>query len=106
MSPSLAAALDAWLTDAYLNCWTPPPTMPPGERYIAAVRVDFNPNGTLAATPELVNPPGDPAWRAHAESAVRAVLKCNPLRVPPQYAPYFEQWRTKTVHFDPQSALG
>ena len=53
---------------------------------------------------ELLNPPSDPAWRAHAESAMRAALKCNPLRVPPQYAPYFEQWKTKTVHFDPQSA--
>jgi hypothetical protein len=106
MSPSLSAALDAWLTDAYLNCWTPPPTMPEGERYVAQVRVEFNADGTLAATPELVNPPSDPAWRAHAESAMRAVLKCNPLRVPPEFAPYFEQWKTKTVHFDPQSALG
>ena len=106
MSPSLAAALDAWLTDAYLNCWTPPPTTPQGDRYIAEIRVDFNPDGTLAGTPQLLNPPTDPAWRAHAESAMRAVLKCNPLHVPPQYAPYFEQWRTKTVHFDPQSALG
>ena len=106
MSPSLAAGLDAWLTDAYLSCWTPPPTTPQGDRYIAQVRVEFRPDGTLAATPELLNPPTDPAWRAHAESAVRAVLKCNPLRVPAQYAPYFEQWRTKTVHFDPESALG
>ncbi len=106
MSPSLSAALDAWLTEAYLNCWTPPPTMPEGERYVAEVHVAFNADGTLAGPPELVNPPADPAWRAHAESAVRAVLKCNPLHVPPQYAPYFEQWRTKTVHFDPQSALG
>ncbi len=106
MSPSLSASLDAWLTDAYLNCWTPPPTMPDGEPYVAQVRVSFNADGTLAAQPTLLNPPNDPAWRAHAESAVRAVLKCNPLRVPPQYAPYFEQWRTKTVHFDPQSALG
>ncbi len=106
MSPSLSAALDAWLTDAYLNCWTPPPTMPEGERYVAEVRVAFNADGTLAGPPTLMNPPTDPAWRAHAESAMRAVLKCNPLRVPPQYAPYFEQWKTKTVHFDPQSALG
>ena len=106
MSPSLSAALDAWLTDAYLNCWTPPPTMPEGERYVAEVRVAFNADGTLAGPPKLVNPPTDPAWRAHAESAMRAVLKCNPLHVPPQYAPYFEQWKTKTVHFDPQSALG
>ncbi len=106
MSPSLSAALDAWLQDAYLNCWTPPPTMPEGERYIAEVRVEFNVDGALARPPELLNPPSDPAWQAHAESAMRAALKCNPLRVPPQYAPYFEQWRTKTVHFDPQSALG
>lgn len=106
MSPSLSAALDLWLTDAYFNCWQPPLTMPEGERYIAQVRVDFNADGTLADAPELVNPPADPAWRAHAESAVRAVLKCNPLHVPPQYAPYFEQWRTKTIHFDPQNAQG
>jgi len=106
MSPSLSAALDAWLTDAYLNCWTPPPTMPEGERYVAQVRVDFNADGSLAGPPALLNPPADPAWRAHSESALRAVLKCNPLHVPSQYAPYFEQWKTKTVHFDPQSALG
>ncbi len=106
MSPSLSAALDAWLQEAYLNCWTPPPTMPDGERYIAHVRVEFNADGALVRPPELLNPPSDPAWRAYAESAMRAALKCNPLHVPPQYAPYFEQWRTKNVLFDPQSALG
>jgi hypothetical protein len=106
MSPSLAAALDAWFTDAYLNCWSPPPTMPEGDRYIADVHVVFNPDGSLSGPPVLDNPPRDPAWRAHADSAIRAVLKCNPLRVPPQYAPFFEQWKTKTIHFDPQSALG
>jgi len=106
MSPSLSAALDGWLTEAYLNCWTTPPTMPEGERYIAQIRVAFNPDGSLSAQPVLVNPPSDPAWRAYADSAKRAVLKCNPLHVPPQFAPYYEQWRSKTVHFDPQSSLG
>jgi colicin import membrane protein len=106
MSPSMSAAIDGWLTDAYLRCWQPPPTMPEGARYIAEVRVAFNVDGSLSAHPMLVNPPSDPAWRAYAESAMRAVLKCNPLQVPPQYAPFFEQWRTKTVHFDPENALG
>ena len=106
MSPSLSAALDGWLQDAYLNCWTQPPTMPPGEKYVALVRVSFNPDGSLAIQPQLVNPPSDPAWRPYAESAMRAVLKCNPLHVPPQYVPYFEQWKVKTVHFDPQDAQG
>jgi hypothetical protein len=106
MSPSVAAALDGWLHDAYLNCWTPPPGMPPGELYVAEVKIIFNPDGSLAGSPELVNPPSDPAWKPHAESAVRAVLKCNPLHVPAEFAPYFDQWRTKTVHFDPTSATG
>jgi colicin import membrane protein len=106
LSPSLAAAIDGWLTDAYLRCWQPPPTMPDGAKYVAEIRVAFNPDGSLSAHPLLINPPPDPAWRAYADSAMRAVLRCNPLQVPPQYAPYFEQWRTKTVHFDPENALG
>ena len=106
MSPSLSASLDAWFTEAYLACWSPPPTAPEGERYIADVKVIFNPDGSLSGQPVLLNPPRDPAWRAHAESAVRAVLKCNPLKLPAQYAPFFEQWKTKTIHFDPESALG
>jgi hypothetical protein len=106
MSPSLSASLDGWLQDAYLSCWTPPPAMPPGEKYVALIHVAYNSDGSLSAPPQLVNPPADPAWRAYAESSMRAVLKCNPLRVPPQYVPYYEEWRTKTVHFDPESAQG
>jgi len=106
MSPSLSASLDAWFTEAYLACWSPPPTTPEGERYIADVKVIFNPDGSLSGQPVLLNPPRDPAWRAHAESAVRAVLKCNPLKLPLEYAPFFEQWKSKTIHFDPESALG
>ena len=30
MSPSLSASLDAWFTEAYLACWSPPPTTPEG----------------------------------------------------------------------------
>ena len=77
-----------------------------GPLYVAEVNVVFNSDGSLAGAPRLVNPPGDPAWTAHAESAVRAVLKCNPLRVPPEFAPYFEQWRSKIIHFDPTSEAG
>jgi colicin import membrane protein len=106
MSPSMSAAIDGWLTDAYLRCWQPPPTMPEGAKYVAEIRVSFNADGSLSAHPALINPPSDPAWRAYADSAMRAVLRCNPLQVPPQYAPFFEQWRNKTVHFDPENALG
>jgi hypothetical protein len=106
MSGSQERALDEWFKDAYMACWSPPPTMPEGDTYIPQVQVEFNADGSLSGSPVLVNPPSDPAWRAHAESAMRAALRCNPLKVPPQYAPFFEQWRSKTIHFDPREALG
>ena len=106
MSMSMAAALDAWLTESYLNCWTPPPTMPEGDTYVAEIKVIFSPDGSLSARPVLLNPPADRAWRAHAESAMRAVHKCDPLKVPAEYMPYFEQWKVETIHFDPRQTQG
>jgi hypothetical protein len=106
MSLSLASALDAWLTESYLNCWTPPPGMPEGDTYVAQIKVIFNPDGSLSGRPVLLNPPTDPAWRAHAESAMRAVRKCDPLKVPAQYAPYFDEWKVETIHFDPRETQG
>jgi outer membrane biosynthesis protein TonB len=106
MSLSLASALDAWLTESYLNCWTPPPTMPDGDTYVAQIKVIFNPDGSLSGRPVLLNPPTDRAWRAHAESAMRAVKKCDPLKVPAEYAPYFDQWKVETIHFDPRETQG
>jgi colicin import membrane protein len=106
MSMSMASALDAWLTESYLACWTPPPAMPEGDVYVAEIKVILNADGSLSARPVLLNPPTDPAWRAHAESAMRAVRKCDPLRVPPQYAPFFEEWKVETIHFDPRESQG
>ena len=106
MSMSMASALDAWLTESYLNCWTPPPGMPEGDTYVAQIKVVFNPDGSLSGRPVLLNPPSDRAWRAHAESAMRAVRKCDPLRVPAQYMPYFDQWKIETIHFDPRETQG
>jgi hypothetical protein len=106
MSMSMASALDAWLTESYLNCWTPPPTTPEGDTYVAEIKVIFNPDGSLSGRPVLINPPADRAWRAHAESAMRAVRKCDPLKVPAEYMPYFEQWKVETIHFDPRETQG
>ncbi len=61
--------------------------------------------GRLAVEPaKLVNPPSDPALKPQAKSVLAAVQNCNPLPVPAQYRPFYEQWKTKTIHFDPQVA--
>jgi hypothetical protein len=97
--------LDAWFIKSYLRCWTPPASLPQSEKYAAQIRVVHNSDGSLAASPHLVNPPSDPDWRAYADSAVRAVNKCNPLQVPARYAPHFDQWKKMTLYFSPDSKL-
>jgi hypothetical protein len=98
------ATLDAWFVKSYLRCWTPPTTLPPGEKYAAQVRVIHNSDGSISSPPVLVNPPSDPDWRPFADSALRAVTKCSPLQVPAQYAARFDQWKKLSLHFSPDRA--
>lgn len=99
MSPSLQAQMDGWFQDRFHDCWTQPITVPAGPKYMPMIRVPLNPDGSLAAEPTLLNPPSDPAWRPLAESALRAVRKCDPLPVPARFKPYYDAWRDRAVRF-------
>jgi hypothetical protein len=101
MPASLRTAFDTWLMGAYAKCWKSPKTLPDGDPYLPKVRVAFKEDGGLASPPKLVNPPSDPAWKAHAEAALKAVKGCDPLHVPDKYAEYYPSWKSKTVYFDP-----
>jgi hypothetical protein len=103
MSAALRAAFDAWLMGAYAKCWKAPKTTPDGDPYLPKVRVAFKEDGELAAPPKLVNPPSDPAWKPHAEAALKAVKGCDPLHVPDKYADYYPSWKSRTVYFDPSA---
>jgi len=101
MSPSMADALDGYLRDRYKQCWnflsfsdTP--------RYVPKIKVSFRQDGSLAAAPVLLNPPSDPTARSLADSALRAVRSCDPMKIPAQFAPYYDQWKDSTVAFNPQ----
>ena len=106
MSPSLSAQLDGWMQDRYLQCWSQPLSVPGGRKYIPVIQVSFRPDGALAARPILTNPPNDPAWRLHADSALRAVDKCDPLQIPAKFLPYYDSWKSRAVHFDREDVLG
>ena len=97
-------SLDRWFVDSYLRCWAPPKTLPSGEQYAAQIRIAHNLDGSIASLPVLVNPPSNPEWRAFADSAVRAVTRCNPLQVPKQYLDHFDQWKKMSLHFSPEIA--
>ncbi|MDI9848020.1 cell envelope biogenesis protein TolA [Rhodoblastus sp. 17X3] len=101
MSPSLSDSLNGILQEQYKQCWNYLP-LTGGQKYIARIRVSYRPDGSLAAQPVLLNPPSDPALRGLAESALRAARRCNPLRIPAQFQPYYEQWKDWVVGFDPE----
>ena len=74
---------------------------PSGRRRRVAPFADTNVSGSstcqLAAPPKLVNPPSDPAWKPHAEAALKAVKGCDPLHVPDKYAEYYPSWTSRTA---------
>ena len=104
MTSSQQAGFDAWLVKTYLSCWKPARQPADADVYVAQVRLAYNPDGSLMKPAKLVNPPSDPALKPQAKSVLAAVQSCNPLPVPAQYRPFYEQWKTKTIHFDPQIA--
>lgn len=104
MTLAQQAGFDDWMIKAYLRCWRPAPQPADADPYVARVRLAYKPDGSLSKLPKLVNPPSDPALKPQAKSVMQAVQSCNPLPVPAQYRPFYEQWKTKTIHFDPQFA--
>ena len=104
MTLAQQADFDSWMVKTYLGCWKPAAQPGDSDTYVAKVRLAFRPDGSLKRPPKLVNPPSDPAARPQAKSVMQAVRACNPLPVPAQYRPFYEQWKTKTIHFNPQIA--
>jgi hypothetical protein len=104
MTPAQVAEFDAWMIKTYLACWKPAAEPTDSDPYVPKVRLAFKPDGSLMKPPKLINPPSDPAMKPQAKSALQAVQMCNPLPVPAQYRPFYEQWKNKTIHFSPQIA--
>jgi colicin import membrane protein len=104
MSPSLWDQLDGLLQEQYKRCWNFS-GLAGQQKYIPEIHVQYAPNGGLIGQPELLNPPPDPNLQALADSAMRAVRRCDPLRIPAQYQPYYDQWKGRIVRFDPEEML-
>ena len=67
----------------------------------------LEPDGSVAKTEILdharMNKPGQSFYKVLAESALRAVKLCQPLRVP---TTGYERWKTITINFDAREMLG
>lgn len=88
------------------QCWSIPAGARDAKNLIVRIRVFLNTDGTLAKAPEIVgsNQSNDPFYRAAADSARRAVLKCAPLKNLP--VDKYSRWRELTLTFNPRDMLG
>ncbi|MGH6846400.1 MAG: cell envelope biogenesis protein TolA [Methylocella sp.] len=104
MSPSLWDQLDGLLQEQYKRCWNFA-GLGGQQKYIPEIHVQYAQDGSLIGQPVLLNPPSDPNLLALAESAMLAVRRCDPLRIPSQYQLYYDQWKGRIVRFDPDEML-
>jgi hypothetical protein len=104
MTASQEASLNAWMIKTYLGCWKPATKPSEASHYVARVWLIFKPDGSLQRPPKLVNPPSDAAQKPQAKRVLQAVKACDPLPIPAEYRSFYEQWKTKTIFFNPQVA--
>ena len=71
----------------------------------AELNIVMGPDGSIQSVVPMdkARMAGDPVFRAFAESAVRAVRACSPLKLPPES---FQVWRNIIFNFDPSRLAG
>jgi hypothetical protein len=85
------------------RCWSPPVGGLGGDAIVVKLRIMLNQDGTVTRPPELANDFSSPFFRPAADSAIRAVLQCQPYRMPPEK---YGQWRDMLLTFDPSQMYG
>lgn len=81
------------------SCWNVLPGAGNMERAIVELRIMLNPDGTLAAPPQVYNKPPTAGAQATAESAIRAVINCAPYKM--LRANTYSAWKDMILNFDP-----
>jgi colicin import membrane protein len=103
LNPSQRDQLMGLLRDQLHRCWQAPiATQGSDKPPVPSVRVKLNQDGSLAADPAVMNPSSDALFRTVADSATRATRRCAPLKIPAQFAPYYQDWKDLVVNFDPR----
>ena len=88
------------------GCWSIPLGLPYNENLLVRIRLRLEPDGSVAKTEILdharMNKPGQGFYKVLAESALRAIKLCQPLRVP---STGYERWKELQLNFDAREML-
>lgn len=81
------------------QCWKPDGGSLRDEVRSIPMTITFNPDGTLAAPPQIEAPPRSAREQALAEGVVRAVIGCQPFTMLPRAR--YEEWKRLQFNFCP-----
>ena len=89
------------------GCWSIPLGLPYNENLLVRIKLELKPDGTISKIEILdqdrMNQPGQGFYKVLAESALRAVKLCQPLKVP---SSGYERWKELQINFDAREMLG
>ena len=75
-------------------------------KFVVRIKLKLKPDGTVLRSEILdharMNTPGQGFYKVLAESALRAIRICQPLRVPPTG---YEKWKDLQLNFDANEML-
>jgi hypothetical protein len=86
------------------QCWKPPAGVTPTMRDYVVLRIMLKPDGSLAGSPVLVEDTSTTFRPALADSAVQALMTCQPFTM--LNPEHYEQWKDLELKFDPHELLG
>jgi len=88
------------------GCWSIPLGLPYNENLLVRIKLKLKPDGSVIKTEILdharMNKPGQSFYKVLAESALRAIQLCQPLRVP---TTGYERWKDLQLNFDARDML-
>ena len=88
------------------GCWSIPLGLPYNENLSVRIKLSLKPDGTVINSEILdharMNKPGQGFYKVLAESALRAIRLCQPLRVP---TTGYERWKDLQLNFDAREML-
>tara|TARA_A100001011_G_scaffold160965_1_gene169329 strand:- start:182 stop:997 length:816 start_codon:yes stop_codon:yes gene_type:complete len=89
-----------------VKCWNIPLGLPFDENLTVRIRLQLNKDGSILSSEILdharMNRPGQGFYKVLAESALRAVRLCNPLKMP---TTGHEKWKDLQLNFDAKEML-
>ena len=88
------------------GCWSIPLGIPYDKNLLVRIKLNLKPDGSVIKTEILdharMNMPGQGFYKVLAESALRAIRLCQPLRVPSKG---YERWKELQLNFDAKEML-